>query len=75
MVALTGMITGSGRVSLLSGRIQRYRVDSLYGSDSASLHGCALADRWAAAPASWAAQAACVGGGLLGRARNSAQKP
>jgi hypothetical protein len=26
MNGLTGMITGSGRVSLLSGRIQRYRV-------------------------------------------------
>jgi hypothetical protein len=26
MIGLTGMITGSGRVNLLSGQIQRYRV-------------------------------------------------
>jgi hypothetical protein len=26
MIGLTGMITGSGRVNLLSGRIRRYRV-------------------------------------------------
>jgi hypothetical protein len=52
MNGLTGMITGLGRVSLLSGRIR------LNGSDFASLHGARPLIHWAAATANWATQAA-----------------
>jgi hypothetical protein len=45
-----GMITGSGRVNLLSGRIWRYRV----GFGSAMRAHPRI--RWAAAPAGWATQ-------------------
>jgi hypothetical protein len=45
---LKGMITGLGRVCLLSGRIRRYRIDL------PALRGCAPAVRCAAAPAGWA---------------------
>jgi hypothetical protein len=43
---------GSGRVSLLSGQIRRYRVGL------PALRGCVPTVRWAAAPTGWAAQAA-----------------
>jgi hypothetical protein len=57
-----GMIIGSGRVSLLSGRIWHYRVRFGFATR------CAPANRWAM-------QAACARGGRLGRAEDSAQKP
>jgi hypothetical protein len=56
------MITGLGRVSLLSGQIRQYRVGfGGIGSDSASLCGCTPVDRWAMAPTSWATQAMRAG--------------
>jgi hypothetical protein len=49
---LTGMITGSGRVNLLSGQIW------LNGSGLDLLRGACPWDHWATAPAGWATQAA-----------------
>jgi hypothetical protein len=63
-----GMITSSGWVNLLSGRI---RLNEL---DLAPLHGACPRIRWAAVPAGWAAHAACSRGGQLGRAIDSAEK-
>jgi hypothetical protein len=63
------MITGLGWVSLLSGRIQRYRVSLSFAKR------CAPANRWATALAGWAAQAMRTRGGRLGRAEDTAQKP
>jgi hypothetical protein len=48
----------SGRVNLLLGQIQCYRVrSSAIGSDLDLLHGARLRVHWAAAPAGWATQA------------------
>jgi hypothetical protein len=54
-----GMITGSGRVSLLSGWIRRYRVRlSVIGSNPFHYVGAHLADCWDTTLASWAVRAA-----------------
>jgi hypothetical protein len=54
-----GMITGLGRVSLLSGWIRRYRVRlGVIGSNPLRYVGAHPADRWDTALASWAVRAA-----------------
>jgi hypothetical protein len=65
--SLTGTITGSGRVNLLSGRIR------LNGSGLDPLRGAHPRVHWAAVTAGWAAQATRARWGRPGRAVDSAQ--